>query len=292
MASEKQKFEDLLKDAPKEPATVSLAGTLMQAHERGKFILTMAGGQTVTLEVSAVKSHEVLASSVGQTIVRVDIDRAHMPASAGDGTPVAADTARGGLEQPFTITGENTNPGLDAPSTNLYFDFWWSSFLDVPQTGSSDAPGTNVYLDGTVGIFDQFTGLADSGSPPTMDLGLTGFFDQPNTPGDFDGPVNTLGWDEPRTNAFFDNPVGTSFSDFGGGGTLQENVANPGGGMINPAAGAMAMPFSLAAQHQAPPAALAAMRQIPKSPYDPPHHPPKLIYDPPSLPWPWGRGDF
>jgi hypothetical protein len=234
MAYEKQKFEDLLKEAPKAPSadTVSLVGALAQAHEAGKFVLTMAGGQTVTLDVSAVKDHEVMASSVGHVIVRVDIDRAHLPVVSGPGdgtTAVAADTARQGLDQVFTQNGDVTLRGSD----NINVKFIWE---DVHyQTGR-----TTAFLDQNI------------------------------------------------TFAFADNPLATGIGDFGGVGTIQETVPDYGGGLVNPAAGAM--PFSLATQHQAPPAMLAALGNLPKFTHDP--HPPKLIYDPPTLPWPWGYRDF
>jgi hypothetical protein len=75
MAQEQKSFEDLVKEAPAAPAagTVSLVGTLAQASEAGKFVLTLQDGSAVTLETAAVKGHTVLGTSVGQTIVRIDV---------------------------------------------------------------------------------------------------------------------------------------------------------------------------------------------------------------------------
>ena len=77
MENEKRSFEDLLRDSPKAPAagTISLVGTVEQSKDEGKFVLMLGNGSSVTLETSMVKSYAVLGESVGQKIVRVDIDR-------------------------------------------------------------------------------------------------------------------------------------------------------------------------------------------------------------------------
>ena len=69
-------FEDLVNEAPLAPTagTVSLVGTLARSTELGKFVLTLQGGSSVTLDTASVKSHAVLGSSVGHTIVRIDKD--------------------------------------------------------------------------------------------------------------------------------------------------------------------------------------------------------------------------
>src|SRR5262249_5599870 len=76
-------FEDLLKEAPLAPAWdgVSLVGTLARSSEGGKFVLTLQDGRAVTLETASVKNYTVLGTSVGQTIVRIDVDRASIPTS-------------------------------------------------------------------------------------------------------------------------------------------------------------------------------------------------------------------
>jgi hypothetical protein len=91
MASEEKSFEELLKDAPTTPSggTASFVGTLAKSSEAGKFVLTLQDGSTVTLETASVKGHAVLGTSVGQTIVRVDVEAGKLPASASGaaGTP-------------------------------------------------------------------------------------------------------------------------------------------------------------------------------------------------------------
>jgi hypothetical protein len=88
MAREEKTFEDLIKEAPR-GGTVSLVGALAQSSEAGKFVLNLQDGRTMTLETASVKGHTVLGTSVGQTIVRIDVDAATIPASAPGASTVA-----------------------------------------------------------------------------------------------------------------------------------------------------------------------------------------------------------
>jgi multidrug efflux pump subunit AcrA (membrane-fusion protein) len=72
MANDQTSFDDLVSQVP--AATVSVVGTLAKSSESGKFMLVLQNGGTVTLETAAVKGHTVLGTSLGQTIVRVDVD--------------------------------------------------------------------------------------------------------------------------------------------------------------------------------------------------------------------------
>jgi hypothetical protein len=88
MAREEKTFEDLIKEAPR-GGTVSLVGALAQSSEAGKFVLNLQDGRTMTLETASVKGHTVLGTLVGQTIVRIDVDAATIPASAPGASTVA-----------------------------------------------------------------------------------------------------------------------------------------------------------------------------------------------------------
>jgi hypothetical protein len=81
MASEQESFETLLEEAPSAPSpgTISVVGILSQSAEAGKFVLTLTDGRAITLETASVKGYAVLGTSVGQTIVRVDLDPAKVP---------------------------------------------------------------------------------------------------------------------------------------------------------------------------------------------------------------------
>jgi hypothetical protein len=83
MADKEKSFEDLVKEAPA-GGTGSLVGTLAQSSEAGKFVLNLQDGRAMTLETASVKGHTVLGTSLGQTIVRIDVDPGSLPADAFD----------------------------------------------------------------------------------------------------------------------------------------------------------------------------------------------------------------
>ena len=84
MADEKKSFSDLLSEAPLAPNedTVSLVGALARSSQPGKFVLATSPGNSVTLDVDAVKGYQVIGGGVGQVLVQVDVDRAQVPDSA------------------------------------------------------------------------------------------------------------------------------------------------------------------------------------------------------------------
>jgi len=76
MAKPEQSFEELLKSAPKhEDPPVSLTGWLSQSSDAKKFTLDFADGSSITLPISAVISHKLIAGSAGRSVVAVEIDR-------------------------------------------------------------------------------------------------------------------------------------------------------------------------------------------------------------------------
>jgi hypothetical protein len=84
MAEKKKSFSDLLSEAPLAPAedTVSLVGALARSSQAGKFILALSQGNSITLDVDAVKGYQVIGGGVGQLLVQVDVDKAKVPQSA------------------------------------------------------------------------------------------------------------------------------------------------------------------------------------------------------------------
>jgi hypothetical protein len=83
MADETKAFSKLLSEAPlsANDDTVSLVGALGRSTQAGKFVLALGPGNSVTLDVDAVKGHHVLGGGVGQLIVQVDIARDKVPDS-------------------------------------------------------------------------------------------------------------------------------------------------------------------------------------------------------------------
>src|SRR5271166_4461113 len=119
MASKDKSFEELVKEAPAAPAegTVSLVGTLARSGEAGKFVLTLEDGSELTLETAAVKGHEVLGTSVGQTIVRVDVEAEKIPPTSPTRFP---ETIRKPWKDPWqeggvTLHGDRTAEVQFAP---------------------------------------------------------------------------------------------------------------------------------------------------------------------------------
>lgn len=149
-----QSFEDLLAAAPEAPAegTVILTGTLMRSSEKGKFMLDMGDGRTVTLDTSAVKGHAVIGSSVGQNVVRVDVDQKAVPAvAAGSPPPVAKPLVDAGTT--FVLDHSLSIPDIDHPFTLARTDFTvlfldhpqkhpWLDIIGQPGTGVAEIAGT------------------------------------------------------------------------------------------------------------------------------------------------------
>ncbi len=81
MADEKKTFSELLSEAPLATAenAISLAGALARSHHPGKFVLLLAGGATVTLDIDAVKDYRVIGGAVGQLLVEVVLDSNKVP---------------------------------------------------------------------------------------------------------------------------------------------------------------------------------------------------------------------
>jgi hypothetical protein len=107
MADESKSFSDLLSEAPLASAedTVSLVGSLARSSQPGKFVLVLGPGNSVTLDVDAVKGHQVIGGGVGQLLVQVDIDRAKIPETAQEAAKSAPN--------PFTGVHDVKHPILD-----------------------------------------------------------------------------------------------------------------------------------------------------------------------------------
>jgi len=84
MADEKKPFSELLNEAPLAPDenTVTLTGALARSSQPGKFVLATGTGNSVTLDVDAVKDYQVLGGGVGQVLVQLTVDRAKVPEAA------------------------------------------------------------------------------------------------------------------------------------------------------------------------------------------------------------------
>lgn len=137
MASEKKSFSELLEEAPLASSknTIQITGVLARSREPGKFILTTGEGQTVTLDVEAVKEHRVLSGMIGQTIVQVEVDRDQAPEEIRSGVQVQANFRKPPLAD-FTVTF------LDHPMTPPWSPTHSDVFQDYPFKNISEGAGT------------------------------------------------------------------------------------------------------------------------------------------------------
>jgi hypothetical protein len=178
MAREEKSFEDLVKEAPR-GGTVSLVGALAQSSEAGKFVLNLQDGRAITLETASVKGHAVLGTSVGQTIVRVDVDAAALPVGvpgetvADINTPPPRDYTLAWLDhfpKPFWQDAPyQSSLGGGAPFSLATPHQAPAGALAAPQFRGGTGVFTGV-VESATGLFDVYTGV-----PDYFGTGLTDF---------------------------------------------------------------------------------------------------------------------
>jgi hypothetical protein len=160
-------FEQLVSEAPAAggAGTVSLVGALTRAAEDGKFVLTTSDGRALTIETAAVKDHAVLGASVGQTIVRVDVDSAKLPADVA-AAPAAAATPIKPLTDTVAYLDQTTMAYFDHPGTPFYFDHT-IAYLDFHKPPIVDSPVTYAGAD-VPGSIVEGGGLPGEGGDPAL----------------------------------------------------------------------------------------------------------------------------
>ena len=81
MSQDKKPFRELVTEAPvaSKPQPISLVGALSRSSSEDQFALSFGDRRTVTLPVEAVEDYAILGSSMGQMIVRIDIDVDQVP---------------------------------------------------------------------------------------------------------------------------------------------------------------------------------------------------------------------
>lgn len=182
MANNEKSFDELVKEAPLAPTAgcTSLVGTLSRSSEAGKFVLTLQDGNAVTLNTADVKAHMVLGATVGQTIVRIEIDSEKIPAINPQPLPPRANIAGTQFTLPSidfaTIAAADrifTIPDIDHPfTTPAWRDFtyaWWDHHgtppaIDYfpPGTGFADQIGPNTLAEGIPDPMGGFGGSAQT----------------------------------------------------------------------------------------------------------------------------------
>jgi len=76
MAQADNEFRKLLSEAAliTEPEIFAVTGVLARISNQSKFLLTLNNGQTVKLDVEAVKTAKKIAASVGALVVRLELE--------------------------------------------------------------------------------------------------------------------------------------------------------------------------------------------------------------------------
>jgi len=133
MASQPKSFDELLDETPPSAPvdTISVVGLISRAASLDKFVLTTADGQTLTLDRKAVKGYAVLGGSVGQQIVRIDLDHTQLPA---DTLKVAGPSSEFGSAQFYTVQTKDipVPVGPGGGYTFFYLDHYFTyGHLDV-----------------------------------------------------------------------------------------------------------------------------------------------------------------
>jgi hypothetical protein len=130
MAEDKSDFQKLLSEAPVASSadTVTVVGTLSRTPDAARFMLTLADGRSVTLDVSAVKSAKKIAGSIGQPMVQLELDSKHVPEGVREFRP----------EQYFKIPAAESHPAISEVNTFIA-DQGHTGMPDTVHTGYRDS---------------------------------------------------------------------------------------------------------------------------------------------------------
>jgi hypothetical protein len=134
MADLKKPFGELVNDAPlaTQEDTVTLVGALARSSQQGKFVLTLSPGNSVTLDVDAVKNYTIMGGAVGQTLVQVEVDRTKLPENVPSNAPQLNTVPAFELKVPVAdrtvpLTDIFTLPAIDQTTR-----FWLDEPFTVP----------------------------------------------------------------------------------------------------------------------------------------------------------------
>jgi hypothetical protein len=140
MAEKKKSFSDLLSEAPLAPA-----------EDTVKFILALSQGNSITLDVDAVKGYQVIGGGVGQLLVQVDVDKTKVPQAAAVAEPA---------KLPVTGVHDLKSPIADYKHPTLDKYPWEEPVRTHPETDVSFTAHASPNL--------TFTGIHDY-KHPTLD---------------------------------------------------------------------------------------------------------------------------
>ncbi len=130
MANDKDSFRELLGDAPLLAKVTTMVGSLVRSSDPEKFVLMLADGRSLPLNIDSVQNYSVLARSAGQIIVSVDVDTASVPAEMNTASSV-----------PFSLLAPFQSPMAEALARNpasSYAQIATRPLLDRPKNPEAD----------------------------------------------------------------------------------------------------------------------------------------------------------
>jgi hypothetical protein len=124
-------FAKLLRDAPMVSDTVTVAGMIARTPDPTRFMLTLPDGRSETLQVEAVKSAKIVASTIGQSVVQLELDAKRIPESlrrAERNPLVAGGVGVGGDPgpMPFVVAMPHQAPQAMIEAQTNYLGAYWT----------------------------------------------------------------------------------------------------------------------------------------------------------------------
>ena len=107
MANDNNSFRELLGDAPLLSKVTTVVGSLVRSSDPEKYVLMLADGRSLTLDIGSVQNYSVLARSAGQIVVSVDVETASVPAEMNNAASV-----------PFSLLAPFQSPMAEALARN------------------------------------------------------------------------------------------------------------------------------------------------------------------------------
>lgn len=179
MESSESSFVQLLDRAPAVSSSdsVTVVGALARSPEQGKFVLATSDGQTHTLDIGAVRKHRVLAESVGQLLVELELDAKKVPAEVRSVLTLRTPTVAAADQQTFAEMATAAETTKEATTDYPVHTGWWDY---GPGFGGGAGYGASPFIAATAhqapvdriykvrydppntGVWDTNTGVYDS----------------------------------------------------------------------------------------------------------------------------------
>ncbi|MGD0304448.1 MAG: hypothetical protein ABSC71_06420 [Candidatus Acidiferrales bacterium] len=146
MATNETSFEQLLSRTALAPSsdTITVVGALARSPDPQKFVLGVQDGQTFTIDVAAVRKFKVVAESVGQILVELELDKAKLPAELRKTVATASIEYKPPVRDAIPTAAENITAVETASETILQHDHPLGSFAAWWDVGPGFGGGSFV----------------------------------------------------------------------------------------------------------------------------------------------------